>query len=218
MSEREITPEYCYELWRKCTMAHKGINVRKQKNFDKARNRDDWTYFISFANLCNRNSGHINPVIFMTALANQYSGYFNPTLLASRKSIKIYKAYVTELEKTTSKKEIKEQILSSIKFIVKYSKVNNLSFEAYLSENMEMIPTIFKHVSSGSVSLYLLACIQNFDIMVETGYPKDMSTEYLPKFKNEYPVYRMRVLDIDDKTLRKIINNISEIVNKLINK
>jgi hypothetical protein len=216
--KKEVTPEQCYNWYHIETNAAKNRRVRSIKNFDKARGRDDWSYFVSFARKCNRSAGLINARIFISVLAKHYSGWFHPKCLVSQKSIKIYKSHVKKQDLTTSDPHIKDNILKSLKYLIKYCKENDIdSFEEYFVEGMYVVPTIAKDLNSGNISKYLFACVPDAVSMLDT-FPKDIKEEFFTEFIEEHSQLRMRVLSNKDKSIKDLSTNFSKIFKQLINK
>lgn len=213
-----VTAEECYSYWHKEYHRFEGQNVRAVKNFSNAKKRDYWDFFEQFASMINRNIGKINYRIFITALADQYGGYYNPCNLVKRKSLKIYRAYIKEKQANNSSKSMREHIFKSLKFIVKYCNENGIkNFNEYLCHDMCMIPTVLKHLQAGSVSVYFLACIPDFDLMLNS-YPIDVVQDFAQDIKDNYSVYRMKIIHMDDNLVKKVINKHEHLFNTLINK
>ena len=210
------TPEQIYALFHKETNLVKGRAVKAVKNFDKARMKDSWKHFEYCAGFINRNAGHVDVELYIKALARHFEGWFDPNHLGSPKSIKIYREYVDELAKHSSKEEIRMSVLKSIKFVVEYCQDRGIrDIYEYMSEDMYLIPTVLKHLNAGSISMYFIAAVPNSRDVIN-AYPKDCRDDYIPNFNEEYPVYRMRVLATD--SLDKVCSNMETIVEKMIQK
>lgn len=215
---KKVTPEQCYNVYHIETNLANGRRVRAIKNFDKARKRDDWSYFVSFSQKCNRNAGILNYETFISILAKHYNGWFSPKSLISPKSIKLYKSYIRKQELSTSDESIKANILKSLKYLVKYCKENNFnSFEQYLMEGTYVVPTMAKDLNSGNVSKYLFACVSDMVSILES-YPSDIRSEFFTEFIEEFSKLRLRVMSNDDKSIKDLSMNFSTIFKKLINK
>lgn len=215
---KEITPEQCYNVYHKETNLVGGRRVRAIKNFDKARERDDWSYFVSFAQKCNRNAGILNYETFISILAKHYKGWFPPKSLVSAKSIKLYKSYIRQQDLSTSDANIKANIMKSLKYLVKYCKESNISsFDQYLMEGTYVVPTMAKDLNSGNVSKYLFACVSDMDSILET-YPSDVRSEFFTEFTEEFSKLRLRVMSNDDKSIKDLSMNFCKIFKELINK
>jgi hypothetical protein len=210
LNMKQITPNEIYSLFHKETNLAKGVHVRPVKNFEHAHASKDWNYFVSCANLINRNNGHIDPYLYIKALAQYFKGWFNPSFLTSRQSISIYKDYLLTLEQDITPQLINEEISRSIKFIVKFCLENNLSeFCDYLSHDLYLIPTILKHISAGSVSFYALACINNFSILLQS-YPPDTIQDYLPNYSERVNLFRSRII------YNKLNYDVENIINEML--
>jgi hypothetical protein len=214
----KVTPEDCYRQWHKEVQRKRGINVKPVKNFNNAKKKSYWSSFEAFANLCNRNNGQVNYKLYITALVEHHGGYFDPSILPSRKSIKIYKSFIKEQEMSSSPEYIKNAIFTSLKFVISYCTKNNIdTLDQYLSEDLHLIPTPLRHHNAGSVSLYFLACIKNYD-MILASYTAGIAGDYIPDFKESYPLYRVRVLNTNLKEVTNLANNLEKILNLMIEK
>lgn len=211
-----VTPEECYAFWHKEWNRFENKRVRAVKNFTNAKNRDYWDYFEQFANLVNRNRGKINYKIFITSLADQFGGYYNPCNLTKRRSLKIYRSYIKEKEANNNVTAVKDNVFRSLKFIVDYCQEKEIkNFNDYLCEDMYMIPTILKHLDAGSISAHFLACIPDFDLMLQS-YPVDVVQDFGQEIKEKYSVYRMKIIHMDNDLLTKVINKNEQLFNTLI--
>jgi hypothetical protein len=212
-----ISPEECYACWHREYHKSEGKYVRAVKNFSKAKTRDYWCYFEQFAQMVNRNAGNINYSLFITILAEQYGGYYHPSLLTKRRSLKIYRSYIKEKDLSDSPEHIKKQMLESIQFMVNYCRSENItSFLDYFRHNMYTVPSLLKHLNAGSISPFLLACIPHFDEML-SSYPVDVVQEFGKDMLANYSVYRHKILHIDDKIVKTLINNNEDQFDALIN-
>jgi len=215
---KQVTPEDCYNYFHQETNAVGGRRVRAVKNFDKAHERDDWSYFESFAQKCNRNGGMLNPKTFITILAKHYGGWFHPKSLISQKSIKLYKSYMRKQDMVTTDESIKANIMKSLKYVVTYCRDNDLnSFEDYFLDGCYVVPQMARDLNAGNISKYMYACMPDADSMLDS-YPKDIKEEFFLEFIEEYPKLRMRIMSSKDKTVKNLSVNFSKIVKELINK
>ena len=140
----------------------------------------------------------------------------NPCNLTKRRSLKIYRAYIKEKEINNSSTTVKDNVFRSMKYIVNYCHENKLkNFNDYLRENMYMIPTILKHLNAGSISVHFLACIPDFDLMLKS-YPNDVVQEFGKDIQENYSVYRMRIIHMDNNLLNDVINKNEQLFNTLI--
>jgi len=209
-----ITAEDIYRIWHKETNLAKGRRVKTVKNFSKAKSKDTWQYFEFCAGFINRNAGHVNEILYIRSLAKYFDGWFDPRFLGTPKVIKIYKDYIKELESHSSKKQIKEAILRSIKTVVQYCKSKELKdLYEYMSDDLYLIPTSLKHLNGGAISVYFLAAVPNILDIFE-AYPKDCIDDYIPDFVENYSVYRSRIISKDE--LNKISENLEYIIEKMI--
>ena len=213
-----VTPEECYAYWHKQYHKYEGKIVRGVKNFNKVHQRAYWCYFEQFANLVNRNAGHLNYKLFITALADQYEGYYHPSVLMKRRSIRIYNSYIKEIEFKSTDEDIKNQLVLSLRYIIDFCKERKITkFDDYLFHDRKMIPSILKHLCAGSVSPYFLACIPSFDEVIQS-YPQDMIDEYLSEFKTNYGVYRLRLVNSEHNMVKKFVNKNVDLFTVFLNK
>ena len=214
---KAITPEECYQLFVTHTNLIQGRRTRKIKNFEKARTRKEWIYYESFAQMCNRNNGMIDPETYVKILATHHKGWFTPKLLNDRKSIKIYKSYIKREQLEGSEDHIVEVIKTSLKFIVQYCKDNNIkSLDEYIMENMHTIPTLAKHLNSGKLNMYFFVYIPNIIDRLNT-YPNDVRTEFFTQAEEDYNKYRMRVVGVKQNSIQTLCSKFEVIFNKYIN-
>lgn len=215
MSRIDLTPEELYRAYHRETNLAAGRVVKTVNNFDKAKNKPEWQFFIHCTNVINRNSGQIDYKIYMKSLAEHHKGWFKPDILGSTKSLAIYKQYIRQLENDSSVDYITKSLLQSINFVIKYCKENEItSFEEYLNKDINLIPIILKHYNAGSISLYFLSSISDFREIC-SSYPQDCVFDYLADIDNKYSTYRIRVLSIE--RLKNIVVNLEQIINTKIN-
>lgn len=208
--------EQLYQIFHKETNLVKGINVRLVQNFDNIKSSKYWPFFESASNLINRNNGHIDATLYIRSLAIFFKGWFNPEFLTSRKSITIYKNYLEQQEQEMSEEFIKSEIVRSVKFIAQFCIENNLNeLSDYLSHDINMIPTLMKHIVAGSISYYYLACLDSL-LMIIDSYPQDAKDDYLPNFEQKLNIFRSRIIYNNIQGL--IPKNIENITNELIQK
>jgi len=200
-----VSPETIYEVWHEETFKAKGINVRKVKNFDKAKEKDDWKCFVLCADMINRNNGTIDYKTYIQALAKFHKGWFQPQLLINHSSIRIYTSYVQDLESESrnSIESIKSSIENSYKFIIKYCIENKMSINQYLNHDKELIPTFLKHVNNGSISKNVIGTISNITIIINS-YPQDVINDYFIDFEEVYKQIRSTL--VTNNKLRYLSN------------
>ncbi len=211
-----MSPEELYSIFHIETNACAGRQVRRVKNFDKAKAKDTWKYFESLSAFMYRNNGHVNPELYIRAMAQHYEGWFNPNLFGKPKSIGIYKTYINELHKNTDPAQIKKQIIDSIGFVVRYCCAKDLkNIYEYFDEDKYMIPTMLKHLHAGSISLYFLTCIDSIRTILR-NYPQDCIDDYASNFDSDYKLARIRLLGAEE--LDELRENVERVVNQLIEK
>jgi len=212
---KEITAEYiCNEFHKQTFFQQHGKYPRAIKNFEKAKAKASWPFFVGFAKRCNDNLGTIDPHTFIYVLAEFYNGYFQPRLLLSRKSISLYKSYIDKINTTNDKEIIEQSFLISLKYILSYMKENNITdFDKYLYEDQFAIPTILRHYNSGNVSRFFMVAIPGIKIYIESIAP-DIRMSFAPKFGEEYDSARPKV--IMNPKLRKISDGLPKYINTII--
>ena len=162
----------------------------------------------------NRNSGMIDYKLFIKAIIQKYGNTASTKALTSRGSFKIYHDYVEEINKKTGPVYIRESIINSMKFIISYCTENNIKdFDGYLYENQYLIPTIIKHLKSGSVSVYFVACINNFNLLLK-NYSQDVLYDYMKDFDTQYQLCRMRVVALDN--VKDVLNKADKCIDKIL--
>ncbi|HPM74089.1 MAG TPA: hypothetical protein PLA71_00010 [Saccharofermentans sp.] len=191
-----VTPEQIYEEYHIQTIyAEKKIHVKPIKNFEKARQRADWTYFEQLAKRLETND-NLDYRILITALVLHYRGRFDASLLTSLKGLKIYRGFVDKTNNMDDYEKIYELILSNIKNVVQWCKKEGIrDLDGYLYRNMETIPTIAFHFNSGLISAYFLAIVPNI-LCILKNLPLDIVDEYFYSFIESYEIYRSKVVRI----------------------
>jgi hypothetical protein len=210
------SPEELYSLFLIEVNAIKNVHVRRCKNFDKAKQKDDWKFFEGLAGLINRNNGQIDATLYIRGLAKYFNGWFKPEILVTRKAITIYKDYIKNIEDECDPTKIKQNIIDSIRFIIYFCKKHQINcLEDYLSHDLYLIPSVLKHLNAGSISLYFFANVPNIQIYL-ANYPQDTLNEYFDKYRPKFDVFRMRV--VNNKELKKIMDGVSVIISAGLNK
>jgi hypothetical protein len=214
MSTKGFQPEDVYQVFHQETNLASGRRVRRVKNFSNAQSKPTWVHFIRCADWINRNRGQVDLQLYMKALADYYEGWFDPKALGGIKATRIYKTYIKDMDEQSTPEYMRQSLLRSIKFVANYCKSSELDdLSDYLSEDLNMIPTVLRHYNAKSVSMYFLAAMGDFREYA-AAYPKDAVTDYIPDLEDDYPVYRMRILHNPD--LKKIATNIEQLTNQLI--
>ena len=213
----KVKPEQIYNEYHKQTFyVSKGFYPKTVANYTKAKQNDNWHYFERFARMVNDNNGQIDYRLFIKTLAEFYEGRFNPKMLAHPKGIKIYRQAVKLNNLTIDKEDIYKSALISIKFVINYCKENNLNrLDDYIFQDQYLIPTIARHYLAGSISRYFLAMIPDI-VGIIKGFPTDISNDYFMGFIEDYSKTRAMVIDIPK--LRKISDNLDNVIKKMINK
>jgi len=206
-----VTPEKLYSIWYTHLNRQRGIAFSKQiKNFDKIRERPYWKDFERCAQFINRNNGQVDAELYVESLFNFFNGNVKTDILATLKSIQIYKAFLNSREKLNDEDFIKSEILRSLNFILAYCKKHKLNdIYEYFIEDLNLIPTMFRHLNGKSISLYFLACFDNIELIV-CNFPPDVIHDYYPNFFNDFKLYRSRV--INKISLNKLRINLEKII------
>ena len=210
-----MTPEELYSLWHFETNRVKGRIVRRVKNFEQAKKRETWKHFELLSSFVRRNHGHVDGAIYIRALAERFGGWFDPKIFCKPRATKIYKEHVEKLRVDTDPDSIREHVMHSIKFVVRFCKAKGLSdIYEYLSDDACLIPTMLKHLSAGSISMYFLASISEIRGVV-AGYPQDCIDDYASTFEEDYAVHRTRLVALGRKSkeFEKLYINVENIVN-----
>jgi len=212
-----ITPEEIYSSWHYEINLAKGIsNVRRITNFDNARKKEAWQCFVIAANIINRNDGLIDYRILTKALAWHHKGFFHPKFLTHRSGFKIYREYLAYINEITDPVYIRNSILYSMKFVIEYCKQKEIkSFSEYLEHDKYFIPSIIKHLKSGSISYYFLACIENCNLLFK-NYSEDVLYDYAKDFDKQYSLYRLRV--VGTLLVEDLVNKVPAKINSVLNK
>ena len=209
----EITTEDLYREWHKQINLIKGRHVRPVKNFSKAKSKETWKSFIYCTNFINRNCGQIDYILYIKSLAEYYNGWIDPKFLGNHQSITIYKDFIKKIDLESSTKHIIECLRNSIIFVVKYCRSKGFcDLSEYVSEDIYLISTLIKHLNAGSISIYFLAAIPEFDI-IWLNYPIDVRMDYFPNFDKKFKLARIRL--VSQKEL-SVWLKIDKIVNKMI--
>jgi len=210
---KEFTPEDIYSLYHsECFYAEKGIYPKKIKNFESAKEKPTWIFFVKTAKLVNSSKGMVDPRIYVKSCADFFKGTFDPSILPGPKAIKIYKAYISEMNLTEQPNELKKSFAKSAAFIKNYCKiVGHKTMEEYMEDGRDCLPILVRHYNAGSISSIFLACIPDFEIYISNLYP-DIREEYFSSF--DYRGQREKVLR--DPELCKISDFFWTVMNRLI--
>jgi hypothetical protein len=147
---RKLTPEDVYQEWHRATFfAAKGICPRRVQNFEAAKAKSSWVYFVKFADMCNRTQ-MIDYKDFIKILAEFHEGRFAASELIKAHSIKIYK---NKINYAQMQETLAESIKRSFMFVKEYMAANSLEkFEDYFNEGGLIIPTFIKHLRMNKIS------------------------------------------------------------------
>jgi len=158
-SLEEIYNEFHKQYW----YALNGVYPRKMKNFDHVLNdKAKCEYLLRFQNMLKRNFNMIDWKIYIKANAEILKHKFTLKSLGSLSGTKNYNNYLKYINKCENDEEtIYNEIVRSLQFLNVFLKENNLTFETYLLDNINLIPLSLQHLSSGTISLYFYAAFSN---------------------------------------------------------
>jgi hypothetical protein len=188
-------------------------NIYESKYFsDELKYRTNFKKFIS---IVERNDGHVDWKLMIEALADFFEGWFNPMFLSQPKGIKIYKNYIRERE-TLKKENILIEVKKNLRFIIEYINNTDLSsIDEYLTEGQYLLPTLGKHLSSGSISPYFLVTVPDIKTIINS-FPPDMKAEYFTEFLENFDLYRAKMLK--NNVLRNLSDKFYKIINNKLKK
>jgi hypothetical protein len=210
--KNNYTTEDIYNIYNKEILLYtKNINARRITNFTKKKEHPDWQYFEIFTKRVNTSNNQINPTIYIKSLINFFDGYFNLKLLSSVKAIKIYKQYIMENKYDNCYNDV----LNSIKFIIKYMKDNNIScIDEYMLINNDIFPVFAQHFNNGSISKYFAVLIPDIKIFIN-NYPQDISDQFFKAFISDINDIKSHILCYPK--IKKINDNLENIIKKYLN-
>lgn len=146
----KLTPEEVYQEWHRMSIfIMKGIYPKRIVNFEVAKSKPSWIYFVKFSDMCNRTQ-MIDYKDFIKILAEFHNGGFNPSELVKAHSIKIYKNKINYAQMQES---IDDSIKRSFSFVKEYMINNGVEkFEDYFNEGGLIFPTFIKHFRMNKIS------------------------------------------------------------------
>ena len=209
--------EEIYNYYHRTTMFEmKGFYPRSIKNFEKCLTDSNKELLTKFQNFIIKNGSMINWKLYILSLAKYYKNRFDLKILGSLAGTKIYKQYVNFINspENLTEKELKEQLVNSLFFLVSYIKDENTTLKEYFNLNSNIIPVYIKHINSGSVSKILYSCF-SWDIRVKMFFntPDDIFYEFFGISKNQF----IEILEEQRKIILKY-KSIQEIIKKIENK
>jgi len=207
-----------YEYYHKKYMMHRcNTYVKKIVNWDNIELKPDWIYFKRLANIVNKSSGQINYKLYIDSLFDYFDGKFSTKLIGSQKSLGIYKQYINELNEFSDETKVYNNIIHSIKFIVKYCKEHNIkSFDDYFYLNNSTFPTIVLQYNSGVINAALFCLIPNIILRLQS-FPGDVVKDYFNHDTiNKIIANRILILNMNEK-IKYIANNFLKVLNNAIN-
>lgn len=214
-----MIPESIYQIWHYETFAAKGQRVRSVVNFENAKSKTDWSEFVKFAGMLERNKDSVSATLFIRALAHFWNGYFPPTELNNRKSVTIYRDYIANQQAQNDPDKILNGIVESICFIADWCVERKvIDFDEYLHLNKELIPPLALHFDNGSITIDFLAMIENAPAFLKTAYPTDIVNDYFSKFIFNFEALRTKVVRVTDLKDYAKMSELKKLVNATIKK
>lgn len=167
----KIIPEDVYQEWHRMSFfILKGIYPKRIVNFEMAKSKPSWIYFVKFTDMCNRTQ-MIDYKEFIKILAEFHNGRFNPSELVKAHSIKIYKNKINYAQLQESESD---SIKRSFLFIKQYMNDNGLEkFEDYFNEGGIIFPTFIKHFRMNKISRSFLNKIPYAQNLI-SSLPEDL--------------------------------------------
>jgi hypothetical protein len=208
-----MTIEQIIQCFHKQTVFKKTGNYpRKLKNpMSSKYAKEHLSDFKNFLKFCEKNKEMVDWELYIESLADFYKGWFSPSVLTKIRAIKIYRNYIS----SKKSEDPYEEILKNLKFVFKYMKQNNIErVQDYFIENQYLIPTLAKHHSAGSVSIFFIALFSKLKTVIAL-YPQDVKDEFFYDFEENINLARAKNLKI--KKLRKIMENPEKIINNMYN-
>lgn len=214
----KITAEQCYQIYYTAKMVvQKGVHPKQIVNWDNIKQKPYWPYFEKLADMLYRSAGRIDPTEYITTVVNFYPKSIQPKMLCTQKGIKAYKSQIKK-DKLESNDEYKiGQIKNDILFVVKYCVNNKIKdFRSYFHDKELVYPTLIHHMESSKISKLFVHLIPNLKDRVE-AYPSDIRNDFFnEKFWAENSIFIVVANNNDE--LKKLKNNIEQIINELIRK
>ncbi len=156
----EYTPEEsCWLYWKYYQKESKGIYIRRFKNFDK--HREDATKWVCFEKLSIVARDYkINLHEYIPMVAKKFKGkYFHPKQLLNPSNLEMWSHRHKKAEALTNSNKVVEKTISSMKFIVKFCKENELkNLQEYLEESIKA-EVLGLHIASSRLSKYFLSLL-----------------------------------------------------------
>jgi len=198
-------------------LAQKGIHPKPIKNWEPIKKRPTWPYFEKLADMLYRSAGRIDPEEYITTVVNFYPKSVQPKMLCTQKGIKAYKSQVKKDAMESTDKFKVGQIKNAILYIVKYCVDNDLKdFREYFHDKADVYPTLIHHMESNKVTRFFVHLIPNLKDRVE-GYPNDIREDFFnEKLWSENSIFIVVANNSDE--LKKLKNNLEQIINELIRK
>lgn len=209
------TPEQLYSVYhREAVLRTRGFAPRPIVHFDNIKSKPEWKWLEKTADLVNNSNGLIDPEQYIKILVEFYKGFFPLERMCHITSLKLYRTRIDADNVCTDIERIKKLISENIRFVVDFCVGRGImDFDSYLIDDIELIPSMARHLSSGGVSVFLLALIQKIDGAL-SSYPVDVRREYFSDFIKRKE--SLRRLMITDGVLRRLSENIEPFINSQI--
>lgn len=210
-----LTPEALYSVYyREAVLKTRGIVPRPIVDYSKMKAKPDWKWLVKASEMIANSNGHIDLELYIKTLVDFYKGFFPLERLCHISSLKIYRTRVDAENVSSDMEKIKRLISKNLIFIVDFCIENDiLDFNGYLKEDIDLIPSMARHLSGGGVSVFLLALIPNIERTI-SAYPVDVQREYFVGFLKRKEDLRRMLLK--EAALRGLSDNIDKAINKLI--
>lgn len=198
-----FTPEDAYNFYHSAVLyREKGVYPKRVQNFTKARSRADWIYFERFAALVKRSQGHIDPELYIGALADMFNGRFPAKMLVHPKGMKHYKLVRDQRNVEANPKIVRDGVLHSLQHVVTFMRERDLrTLDDYFDSGSIVIPDVARHLSAGSITRHFLALVPNIESRVRQ-YAPDVKADYFSNICEWLP--RARINAGRDDKLRRL--------------
>jgi hypothetical protein len=169
----KTAPEDVYEEWRRCCVAIKsGSYPKATKNFDNAKAKPNWIYFVRFSEMCNR-TNMLDYRKYIKCLADFHKGWFQPQELMKQHSIKLYKGFIASEMLRESEQA---SIIRSFKFVTQYIKDHEIaSLKDYFNVGLSAVPLFVRHYQANYITKEFLRRIDYVGILI-AKLPQDVKT------------------------------------------
>lgn len=215
---KHVTPEEIYQEYRtQYLMYTKKIRPRAIKHWDKVKAKPEWIYFERLAYKVNAGQGMLNYKVLIEALIDFYKGHVPTKMLVHPKSIKLYQNHIRMTGDTNNPDRIYRELMKSLLFVCEFCRDNGIkNLEDYVRHNAELLPSFFKHIKNGQITMYFAAIIPNSKALSDE-YNTDVLIDVKDKFNAKYRDLHRHAVSIDKVyTLERNLDTyFKEIVEKI---